>query len=118
MTASIRILASAALMFSASHLDAKTVPIPDFTKGDAVPEGFTKDWNLGPTGARGWIYSDQLVTSDARQILITTIDPGSPAEGVLAQRQHGHFGHRHTVAAAATIGNGAPARRPRRGRGE
>jgi hypothetical protein len=61
-----------------------TVPVPDFTKGDPVPEGFTKDWNLGPTGARGWMYSDKLVTSDARQILVTKVDAGSPADGILA----------------------------------
>ncbi|MFZ9916348.1 MAG: DUF6288 domain-containing protein, partial [Phycisphaerales bacterium] len=58
--------------------------IPDFTKGDAVPEGMTHDWNLGPTGARGWIYSNKMETSEARQILVTKVDKGSPAEGVLA----------------------------------
>jgi hypothetical protein len=58
--------------------------LPDFTKGDPVPQGFNHDWNLGPTGARGWIYPDQLVTTDARQILITKVDPGSPANGILA----------------------------------
>jgi len=62
----------------------KSVSIPDFTKGDAIPQGFTKDWNLGSTGARGWIFSDKLVTSDARQILITKVDAGSPADGILA----------------------------------
>ncbi len=62
----------------------KTASIPDFTKGDAIPEGFSKDWNLGPTGARGWMYSDRMVTSDGRQILITKVDPGSPADGALA----------------------------------
>jgi hypothetical protein len=60
------------------------VAIPDFTKGDAVPEGMTHDWNLGPTGARGWIYSNKMETSEARQILVTTVDKGSPADGVLA----------------------------------
>ena len=55
---------------------------PDFTKGESIPEGFTHDWNLGPTGARGWIFSDKLVTTDARQISITKVEKGSPAEGV------------------------------------
>ncbi len=76
------------LFASASFLMAAggggTVPVPDFTKGDPIPQGFTHDWNLGPTGLRGWIYSDKLVTSDARQILITKVDAGSPAEGKLA----------------------------------
>ena len=58
--------------------------MPDFTRGDAIPEGATHDWNLGATGARGWMFSDRMVTSDARQISITRVDPGSPAHGVLA----------------------------------
>ena len=57
--------------------------IPDFTHGDQVPEGNTKDWNLGPTGARGWMYSERLETRRARQILITKVDSGSPADGIL-----------------------------------
>jgi len=56
---------------------------PDFTKGDKIPAGATHDWTLGATGARGWIYSDRLETSDARQISITKIAKGSPADGVL-----------------------------------
>ena len=56
---------------------------PDFTQGDPIPEGATHDWNLGPTGARGWIYSNKMETSEARQIFITKVEEGSPAEGVL-----------------------------------
>ncbi|MCP4888182.1 MAG: acetylesterase [Planctomycetaceae bacterium] len=56
---------------------------PDFTKGDRVPEGWTHDWTLGPTGLRGWIYSDKMVTTEARQILITKVEDGSPADGVI-----------------------------------
>ena len=26
--------------------------VPDFTKGDPIPEGATHDWTLGATGAR------------------------------------------------------------------
>jgi len=57
--------------------------VPDFTRGDKIPKGHNHDWNLGPTGARGWIYSNKLETTQARQILITKVDPGSPADGVL-----------------------------------
>ena len=53
--------------------------VPDFTKGAKIPQGAKHDWNLGPTGLRGWIYCDKLVTTDARQILITKVDEGSPA---------------------------------------
>ena len=61
----------------------KTAAVPDFTQGDKVPEGHNHDWNLGPTGARGWIYSNRLETTQARQILITKVDPGSPSEVVI-----------------------------------
>ncbi|MEM9703730.1 MAG: DUF6288 domain-containing protein, partial [Planctomycetota bacterium] len=41
----------------------------------------TQDWNLGPTGLRGWMYSRKLETTDARQIAVTQVDAGSPAAG-------------------------------------
>ena len=58
--------------------------VPDFTKGDAIPKNAKHDWNLGATGLRGWMYCDKLVTSDARQIAITKVEPKSPADGVIA----------------------------------
>ncbi len=54
---------------------------PDLTTGGRPDR--THDWNLGPTGARGWMSSWRLETRHARQILITVVDPGSPADGVL-----------------------------------
>ena len=62
---------------------AKKFANPDFTKGDPIPSGANLDWNLGATGARGWIYANQVSTSDARQIRITKVDKKSPADGVL-----------------------------------
>jgi len=59
------------------------MPHPDFTRGDPIPADANHDWNLGPTGMRGWMYSDSLVTSDARQVRVTQVAPGSPAEGVM-----------------------------------
>ncbi len=58
--------------------------IPDFTKGEKIPEGPKHDWNLGATGLRGWIYCDKMVTTDARQIAITKVEKGSLADGVVA----------------------------------
>jgi hypothetical protein len=58
--------------------------LPDFTKGEKIPAGANHDWTLGATGARGWIYCDKMVTTDARQIAITKVEKGSPAEGILA----------------------------------
>ncbi|WP_146529575.1 DUF6288 domain-containing protein [Novipirellula artificiosorum] len=57
---------------------------PDLTQNDKIPEDADHDWNLGPTGARGWMFSDKLVTTDARQIAITSVQKNSPAAGVLA----------------------------------
>jgi hypothetical protein len=56
---------------------------PDFTKGGSIPEGASHDWNLGATGARGWMFTDTMVTSDARQIYITQVTEGTPADGKL-----------------------------------
>ncbi len=65
---------------------AKSQPlaIPDFTQGDAIPKEAKHDWNLGPTGLRGWMFCDKMVTTDARQISITRVEKGSPADGILA----------------------------------
>lgn len=63
---------------------ADKLPMPDFTRGDAIPAQAKHDWNLGPTGLRGWMYCDKMVTADARQIAITKVKKGSPADGVLA----------------------------------
>lgn len=61
---------------------AKELTVPDFTQGEAIPAGAKHDWNLGPTGLRGWMFCDKLVTTDARQISITQVEKGSPADGV------------------------------------
>lgn len=56
-------------------------PVPDLTQGGQRDN--RHDWNLGPTGARGWIWGHHLETTNARQILITQVDEGSPADGVV-----------------------------------
>ena len=56
-------------------------PVPDLTAGGEADD--KHDWTLGPTGARGWIWGWNLETADARQILITEVAEGSPAEGNL-----------------------------------
>ena len=56
---------------------------PDFTQGGSIPAGATHDWNLGPTGARGWMYSHKLETSEARQVFVTQVEDRSPAAKVL-----------------------------------
>ncbi len=91
----LAILTALVLLFCPTHAYAATaanipylkpeisnVPsIPDLTKGDSI--GRAHDWNLGPTGARGWMWGWLLRTDLARQIYITKIDAGSPAASVL-----------------------------------
>ena len=91
MTVKVRSVTSAAgalLLFLAASSPAVGAPPqtanPDFTRGDKIPEGANHDWALGATGARGWIFSDRLVSTDARQIAITQVADDSPADGVLA----------------------------------
>lgn len=79
------LLVAGLLIFSGSLTAARKAAIekPDFTKGDPIPEEASHDWNLGATGARGWIYFEKLTTLTARQIKITQVDSGSPADGKL-----------------------------------
>lgn len=75
------------LVFASSSYaiqDNKPLAIPDFTNGDSIPANAKHDWNLGPTGLRGWMFCDKLVTTDARQVAITAVDRGSPADGLIA----------------------------------
>ena len=60
---------------------ANKPPVPDLTQG-GVPDQ-SHDWTLGATGARGWVWGWKCQTTDARQILITSVAKGSPADGVL-----------------------------------
>ena len=42
------------------------------------------EFHLGPTGAKGWMHvSANFMTGEARQILVTEVAEGSPADGVL-----------------------------------
>lgn len=74
----------ASLVAVSSASARNPMPNPDFTKSESIPEGATHTWNLGATGARGWMHSHRLETTAARQILVTEVASGSPAEGVLA----------------------------------
>jgi hypothetical protein len=56
--------------------------IPDFTAGGKRDK--SHDWLLGPTGLRGWMYFRQNdLTAASRQILVTAVDKGSPADGIV-----------------------------------
>lgn len=58
--------------------------MPDFTQGATLPKDAPHDWMLGPTGARGWIYTANGHSHEARQILVTAVAKGSPADGTLS----------------------------------
>ncbi len=62
-----------------SHVQAAP---PDLTAG-GVPTT-TKNLNLGPTGLHGWLYHVKDDSSESRQILVYSVDVGSPADGILA----------------------------------
>jgi len=80
----VALTACVAIPFSLSAAGGnQAMAMPDFTKGDSIPAGATHDWNLGATGARGWMHCNNLVTTSARQISITKVDAGSPADGKL-----------------------------------
>lgn len=77
-------VAAGALVLCCGRVCAEPMPpVPDFTRG-GKPDS-THDWTLGPTGARGWIWGWHGQTTNARQILITEVAAGSPAQGVLQQ---------------------------------
>ncbi len=80
------LLALAAFLAAPAAISAapRRMTKPDFTKGNAIPAGAKHTWNLGATGARGWMYSNKMMTTDARQIRVTKVDAKSPADGVLA----------------------------------
>ncbi len=68
--------------FAVAAAKGQPLKVPDFTQGEAIPAGAKHDWNLGPSGLRGWMFCDQMVTIDARQIFITQVEKGSPADGI------------------------------------
>jgi HEAT repeat protein len=48
-----------------------------------LPASTKNSYNLGPTGALGWMYVEAGMTEKSRQILVTSVEKGSPAEGKL-----------------------------------
>ncbi len=66
------------------------VQAPDLTSGGlpidikgAKVEPLASAINLGPTGMKGWMYHKGVDSSMARQILVTAVAEGSPAQGIV-----------------------------------
>ena len=65
---------------------------PDLTTTDLTTIDRTYNYNLGPTGMRGWMYRDGRNVGDFGtmtgqqpwQILVTTVGANTPASGILA----------------------------------
>jgi HEAT repeat protein len=72
-----------AMVLAGSAADDSAPRMPDFTKGDTVAKDGPHDWTLGPTGARGWIFTSNGHSAEARQILVTAVADDSPAATVL-----------------------------------
>ncbi len=81
LTAALIAIVTLSILLTVQSATAQEKGLPDFTQGGKKPD--THDWVLGPTGARGWIYATKGKTIDARQILITAVTKGSPADGIL-----------------------------------
>ena len=69
------------LLLASWGLVAASQDAPDFTSGEEIADSVLyREMNLGPTGARGVMYRHLRY---ANQIRVTSIDEGSPADGVL-----------------------------------
>ncbi|MEM7391458.1 MAG: DUF6288 domain-containing protein, partial [Verrucomicrobiota bacterium] len=72
------------LLFGALRLDpgSRAWAMPDLVDDQSTGVNESDFFFLGPTGMKGWMYWSSL-TSESRQILVTEIRAGTPADGVL-----------------------------------
>ena len=77
----------AALTFSLAPTAKAQTAVPDLTKGDKPSPRAKKILvsNLGPTGLLGWAFKQGSSTAASRQLLVTQVMPGSPADGVIQE---------------------------------
>ena len=92
---SVRVVFALALwsLFLAGGFPARAANVPpDLTRGQTDGVDRKRTYNLGATGLRGWIYTkpDSFLdscqgrtTTRSRQILVTHVGKGSPADGVM-----------------------------------
>lgn len=65
---------------SVNRLSSAPPPVPDLIRDGTKDR--QHDRALGPTGLRGRMAGRGLEATDARQMLVITVEEGSPAEGV------------------------------------
>jgi len=75
------ILSALCLFVCAACMAADKQTNLDLTKGERPKE--VKSYCMGPTGFVGWMFNNGRDSSEARQILVTSVEAGSPAEGKL-----------------------------------
>lgn len=79
-------------IFGCTTSQPKPYPFEDLTK--VIIPDTKKDYHLGPIGARGWMhkktirftpqdFTSEMSTAFSRQILVTAVEEGSPADKVL-----------------------------------
>ena len=68
-------------LWGSATVDAASKPAIDLTK--ETPAKIDNTYNLGPTGALGWMHVEDGMTKNSRQILITAVENSSPAAGKL-----------------------------------
>jgi len=112
-------MATLALLDSGPLAAARAKPaVEDLTRGGKLSE--THDWNLGPTGLRGGMWAWSMVTTDARQILVTKVDKKSPADGIVQVGDVilGVGGGKFTSDARIAFGNAVTTAETKAGRGK
>ena len=75
------VAALATVLLAGGAQDRAAAAPVDLTK--ATPAKTANSYNLGPTGALGWMHVEGGMTVKARQILVTAVEKGSPGDGVL-----------------------------------
>lgn len=71
---------SAACFPGALHAEFSLLKLQP-TSTHQLPDTPTVSWNLGPTGLRGWVVGAKGDSAASREILVVSIDKGSPAAG-------------------------------------
>ena len=72
-----------ALWLGAAPAAAAKAPAAALDLTNETPADTKNSYNLGPTGALGWLQVEAGMTEKCRQILVTEVEKGSPAAGKL-----------------------------------
>jgi hypothetical protein len=91
--AEAKALALVALHAFGAAVTALAQSAPDLTQTNLALIDNSRNYNLGPTGMRGWIYTYSSNSENVQgkttsflpwQILVTTVGTNTPASGIMA----------------------------------